>query len=143
MTENFLLVVYPQPAVARDKSGLFAPLISTEFAGLIQHLRPHARASSTGALPDVVTADIVAPSPDASGVLLYTSWASCGLAFSPDETADVSLDNQTPVALGIGYGPKETRFKALFHSRTTLPNSSPVYVFHSHSIVAGGFELTS
>jgi hypothetical protein len=31
--------------------------------------------------------------------------------FSGDETADVGLDNQTPVAEGIGYGPEETRFK--------------------------------
>ncbi len=30
--------------------------------------------------------------------------------FSADETADVGLDNQTPVALGIGYGPAETTF---------------------------------
>ena len=30
--------------------------------------------------------------------------------FSADETADVGLDNQTPVANGIGYGPEETRF---------------------------------
>jgi len=30
--------------------------------------------------------------------------------FSADETADVGLDNQTPVAEGIGYGPEETRF---------------------------------
>lgn len=30
--------------------------------------------------------------------------------FSADETADVGLDNQTPVALGIGYGPVETSF---------------------------------
>jgi arylsulfatase len=30
--------------------------------------------------------------------------------FSADETADVGLDNQTPVALGIGYGPDETKF---------------------------------
>jgi len=30
--------------------------------------------------------------------------------FSADETADVGLDNQTPVALGIGYGPEDTRF---------------------------------
>ena len=30
--------------------------------------------------------------------------------FSADETADVGLDNQTPVAEGIGYGPVETRF---------------------------------
>jgi arylsulfatase len=29
--------------------------------------------------------------------------------FSADETADVGIDNQTPVALGIGVGP-ETRF---------------------------------
>jgi len=33
-----------------------------------------------------------------------------GFIFSADETADVGLDNQTPVALGIGYGPEETRF---------------------------------
>ena len=30
--------------------------------------------------------------------------------FSADETADVGLDNQTPVAEGIGYGPAETKF---------------------------------
>jgi len=30
--------------------------------------------------------------------------------FSADETADVGLDNQTPVAMGIGYGPAETNF---------------------------------
>ena len=30
--------------------------------------------------------------------------------FSADETADVGLDNQTPVALGVGYGPEETKF---------------------------------
>ena len=30
--------------------------------------------------------------------------------FSADETADVGLDNQTPVAKGIGYGPDETKF---------------------------------
>lgn len=30
--------------------------------------------------------------------------------FSADETADVGLDNQTPVAEGIGYGPLETKF---------------------------------
>ena len=30
--------------------------------------------------------------------------------FSADETADVGLDNQTPVAQGIGYGPVETKF---------------------------------
>jgi hypothetical protein len=32
------------------------------------------------------------------------------LIFSADETTDVGLDNQTPVALGIGYGPVETKF---------------------------------
>ena len=32
------------------------------------------------------------------------------LIFSADETADVGLDNQTPVAEGIGIGPVETRF---------------------------------
>ncbi|MCS7466259.1 sulfatase-like hydrolase/transferase [Stieleria sp. ICT_E10.1] len=30
--------------------------------------------------------------------------------FSADETADVGIDNQTPVAKGIGYGPEETKF---------------------------------
>lgn len=35
--------------------------------------------------------------------------------FSADETADVGLDNQTPVAQGIGYGPKETRFTGKIH----------------------------
>ena len=30
--------------------------------------------------------------------------------FSADETADIGLDNQTPVAKGVGYGPEETRF---------------------------------
>ena len=33
-----------------------------------------------------------------------------GMIFSADETADVGLDNQTPVAMGIGYGPEETQF---------------------------------
>ncbi len=32
------------------------------------------------------------------------------LFFSADETADVGLDNQTPVAEGIGIGRDETRF---------------------------------
>jgi arylsulfatase len=32
------------------------------------------------------------------------------LIFSADETADVGLDNQTPVAEDIGVGPEETRF---------------------------------
>ena len=32
------------------------------------------------------------------------------LLFSADETADVGLDNQTPVVEGIGIGPVETRF---------------------------------
>jgi arylsulfatase A-like enzyme len=32
------------------------------------------------------------------------------LMFSADETADVGLDNQTPVAEDIGIGPEETRF---------------------------------
>jgi arylsulfatase len=30
--------------------------------------------------------------------------------FSADETADVGLDNQTPVVEGIGIGPEETQF---------------------------------
>ncbi len=32
------------------------------------------------------------------------------LIFSADETADVGLDSQTPVAEGIGVGRDETRF---------------------------------
>jgi hypothetical protein len=32
------------------------------------------------------------------------------LLSSADETADVGLDNQTPVVEGIGIGPEETRF---------------------------------
>jgi arylsulfatase len=32
------------------------------------------------------------------------------IVFSADETADVGLDNQTPVAEGIGIGRDETRF---------------------------------
>lgn len=31
------------------------------------------------------------------------------------ETADVDLDNQTPVAQGSGYGPEETRFTGKIH----------------------------
>ena len=38
--------------------------------------------------------------------------------FSADETADVGLDNQTPVALGIGYGPEETKFTGKIHKVT-------------------------
>lgn len=30
--------------------------------------------------------------------------------YSADEAADVGVDNQTPVALGIGYRPAENRF---------------------------------
>jgi hypothetical protein len=32
------------------------------------------------------------------------------LIFSADETADMGLDNQTPVVEGIGIGRDETRF---------------------------------
>ena len=38
--------------------------------------------------------------------------------FSADETADVGLDNQTPVAEGVGYGPEETRFSGKIHKVT-------------------------
>jgi len=38
-----------------------------------------------------------------------------GYIFSADETADVGLDNQTPVAEGIGYGPEETTFTGKIH----------------------------
>jgi len=37
------------------------------------------------------------------------------LIFSADETADVGLDNQTPVADDIGVGPEETRFTGTIH----------------------------
>jgi arylsulfatase len=37
---------------------------------------------------------------------------------SADETADVGLDNQTPVAPGIGYGPDETKFAGRIHKVT-------------------------
>ena len=40
------------------------------------------------------------------------------LMFSADETADVGLDNQTPVAEGIGIGPQETRFTGKIHKVT-------------------------
>jgi arylsulfatase len=42
--------------------------------------------------------------------------------FSADETADVGIDNQTPVAEGIGIGP-ETRFTGKInqiHSRSSV-----------------------
>jgi arylsulfatase len=39
--------------------------------------------------------------------------------FSADETADVGIDNQTPVAMGIGYGPDETKFTGKI-SKVTL-----------------------
>ena len=38
--------------------------------------------------------------------------------FSADETADVGIDNQTPVAMGIGYGPDETKFTGRIHKVT-------------------------
>ncbi|TWU06269.1 arylsulfatase [Stieleria varia] len=41
-----------------------------------------------------------------------------GYIFSADETADVGIDNQTPVALGIGYGPAETKFTGKIHQIT-------------------------
>ena len=40
------------------------------------------------------------------------------LMFSADETADVGLDNQTPVVEGIGIGPEETRFTGKIHKIT-------------------------
>ncbi len=57
-------------------------------------------------------------------VLLYVDGKSVGEGrvektqpniFSADETADVGLDNQTPVAEGIGYGPSETKFTGKIH----------------------------
>jgi len=40
------------------------------------------------------------------------------LIFSADETADVGLDNQTPVAEDIGIGRDETRFSGKIHKIT-------------------------
>ena len=40
------------------------------------------------------------------------------LIFSADETADLGLDNQTPVAEGIGIGREETRFTGKIHKVT-------------------------
>ncbi len=37
------------------------------------------------------------------------------LVFSADETADVGLDNQTPVVDGIGIGREETKFTGIIH----------------------------
>ena len=39
------------------------------------------------------------------------------MVFSADETADVGLDNQTPVAVGIGVGRDETRFTGTIHRK--------------------------
>ena len=47
-----------------------------------------------------------------------------GYIFSADETADVGLDNQTPVAEGIGYGPAETRFTGKINKVTVEVNNS-------------------
>lgn len=44
--------------------------------------------------------------------------------FSADETADVGLDNQTPVAEGIGYGPEETLFTGKINKVTVEVNGS-------------------
>jgi arylsulfatase len=46
------------------------------------------------------------------------------MVFSADETADVGLDNQTPVAEGIGVGRDETRFTGTIH-KITLDVSDP------------------
>ncbi len=40
------------------------------------------------------------------------------LVFSADETADVGLDNQTPVVEGIGIGREETKFTGIIHKIT-------------------------
>ncbi|MDH4126624.1 MAG: arylsulfatase [Gammaproteobacteria bacterium] len=40
------------------------------------------------------------------------------MVFSADETADVGLDNQPPVAIGIGVGRDETRFFGTIHKIT-------------------------
>jgi arylsulfatase len=44
------------------------------------------------------------------------------LVFSADETADVGLDNQTPVAEGIGIGRDETRFTGKIRKVTVAVN---------------------
>ena len=40
------------------------------------------------------------------------------MLYSADETADVGLDNQTPVAEDIGIGREETRFTGKIHKIT-------------------------
>jgi len=40
------------------------------------------------------------------------------MMFSADETADVGLDNQTPVAEGLGIGRDETRFTGTINKIT-------------------------
>lgn len=49
--------------------------------------------------------------PVATGPIKQTQ----GFIFSADETADVGLDNQTPVYEAIGYGPEETTFTGKIH----------------------------
>jgi len=46
------------------------------------------------------------------------------LMFSADETADVGLDNQTPVAEGIGIGREETRFSGKINKITVEVSES-------------------
>jgi len=47
------------------------------------------------------------------------------LIFSADETADVGLDNQTPVAEGIGIGRDETRFSGTIRKVTVEVRDEP------------------
>ena len=46
------------------------------------------------------------------------------LMYSADETADVGLDNQTPVAEGIGIGREETRFSGKINKITVEVSES-------------------
>ncbi len=48
-----------------------------------------------------------------TGTSVIATWS----VFSADETADVGIDNQTPVAEGIDLGP-ETRFTGKIHKIT-------------------------
>jgi arylsulfatase len=62
--------------------------------------------------------------------------------FSADETADVGIDNQTPVAEGIGIGP-ETRFTGKIDEIILEVSGSGAGTTASRDAIAptsGGFE---
>jgi hypothetical protein len=48
---------------------------------------------------------------------LRDAWRNAANIFSADETADVGIDNQTPVVEGIGIG-AETRFTGKINKMT-------------------------